>query len=133
MSFTQLSRGVRLSAVLITLLTAGNALAAGKDYSFEVVKAAPAGPHLTDVTVKLIRVTDGKPVPGAVIFQTKTDMGPSGMGDMTGKVTPQPADPSGLYHFRTETGMAGKWALTLGAKVQGETDTVRGTVTYDSK
>ena len=47
--------------------------------------------------------------------------------------TPQPADPSGLYHFRTETGMAGKWALTLGAKVQGETDTVRGTVIYDSK
>jgi hypothetical protein len=97
------------------------------------LQAQPAGKNLTDVTVRLTHIADGKPVTGAVIFQTKTDMGPSGMGEMTGKVTPRPADPAGLYHFRTETGMAGTWALTLAAKVQGETETVRGTVTYDAK
>jgi len=129
----RLAAGAALaSAVMLPLLTAP-AHAAGKDYRFEVVQAKPAGKNLTDVAVKLTHISDGKPVTGAVIFQTKVDMGPSGMGEMTGKVTPQPADPAGLYHFRTETGMAGTWALTLAAKVQGETDTVRGTVTFDAK
>jgi hypothetical protein len=122
-----------LASVATALLLNGPAYAAGKDYRFEVVRAKPAGKNLTDVTVKLTHVPDGKPVAGAVIFQTKTDMGPSGMGEMTGKVTPQPADAAGLYHFRTETGMAGTWALTLAAKVQGEAETVRGAVTFDAK
>jgi hypothetical protein len=29
--------------------------------------------------------------------------------------------------------MAGKWQLALGAKVQGEAGTVRGTVLYEAK
>jgi hypothetical protein len=29
--------------------------------------------------------------------------------------------------------MAGKWALNLGAKVQGEAGTVRGLVAYEAK
>jgi hypothetical protein len=57
-------------------------------------------------------------------------MGPSGMAEMPGKVAPQAADPAGTYLFQTENGMAGKWALTLAAKVQGETETVKGAVTY---
>ena len=120
-------------ASVVTMLLAAPVYAAGKDYHFEVVKAQPAGKNLTDVTIKLTHNPDGKPVTGAVIFQTKVDMGPSGMGEMTGKVTPQPADPTGFYHFRTETGMAGTWALTLSAKIQSEADTVRGTVTFDAK
>jgi hypothetical protein len=125
--------GSALASAVTMLLLAMPANAAGKDYKFEVVKAQPAGKNLTDVTIKLTHSPDGKPVPGAVVFQTKVDMGPSGMAEMTGKVTPQPADAAGLYHFRTETGMAGTWALTLSAKVQGESDTVRGTVTFDAK
>jgi YtkA-like len=120
-----------LASVMTLLLLSAPAHAAGKDYRFELVQAQPAGKNLTNVTVKLTHVSNGNPVIGAVIFQTKVDMGPSGMGEMTGKVTPQPADPTGLYHFRTETGMAGTWALTLTAKVQGET--VRGTVNFDAK
>lgn len=122
-----------MASVATMLLLAAPAHAAGKDYRFEVVKTQPAGKNLTDVSVRLTHTPDGKPVAGAVVLQTKVDMGPSGMGEMTGKVTPQPADPAGLYHFRTETGMAGTWALTLTAKVQGESETVRGTVTFDAK
>ena len=125
--------GAALASVVTMFLLTASAHAAAKDYRFEVVKAQPAGKNLTDVSVKLTHNPDDKPVTGAVIFQTKVDMGPSGMGEMTGKVTPQPADAAGLYHFRTETGMAGTWALTLAAKVQGESDTVRGTVTFDAK
>jgi hypothetical protein len=125
---------VALLAPAATMLLVGEPVrAAGKDYRFDVVQAQPAGKNLTDVTVKLTHIPDGKVVPGAVIFQTKVDMGPSGMGEMTGKVTPQTPDPAGQYRFRAETGMAGTWALTLAAKVQGEADTVRGTVTFDAK
>ena len=121
------------ASVMTMLFLVSPARSAGTDFRFEIVQVQPAGKDLTDVTVKLTHLPDGKPVTGAVIFQATADMGPSGMGVMTGKVTPQPAEPAGFYRFRTETGMAGKWALTLTAKIPGENDTVRGTVTFDAK
>ena len=78
----------------------------------------------------LVHVPDNKPVASAVLFESKADMG--GMAEMPGKVSPLSADKPGLYRFQIETGMAGKWALNLGAKVQGEADTVRGSVTFDA-
>jgi YtkA-like len=113
-------------------LIAAYALAAPNDYRFELVQAQPAGPGKTTVTVRFVHVPDNKPVAGAVLFETKTDMGPSGMAEMTGKVSPLPADQPGIYRFQIETGMAGKWALNIGAKVQGEPGTVRGTVNFDA-
>jgi hypothetical protein len=114
-------------------LVAAYGLAAPNDYRFELVQAQPAGPGKTAITVRLVHVPDNKPVAGAVLFETKTDMGPGGMAEMTGKVTPLPSDQSGIYRFQIETGMAGKWALNLGAKVQGEAGTVRGNLVYEAK
>ena len=113
-------------------LVAAYGLAAPNDYRFELVQAQPAGSGKTIVTVRLVHVPDNKPVPGAVLFETKTDMGPSGMAEMIGAVSPLPSDQPGIYRFQVETGMAGKWALNLGAKVQGEADTVRGSITFDA-
>jgi hypothetical protein len=104
--------------------------AAANDYKFELVTAKPAGAGKNDITVRLIHVSDGKPVADAVIIESKTDMGPSGMAEMPGKVTLPKTDENGVYRFQTENGMAGKWALTIAAKVQGETETVKGTVAY---
>jgi YtkA-like protein len=115
-----------------SILAAGYALAAPADYSFELVQAQPAGPGKTTVTVRLVHMPDNKPVAGAVLFETKSDMGPAGMPEMPGKVTALPSDKPGLYRFQIETGMAGKWALNLGAKVRGEAGTVRGTVNFDA-
>jgi hypothetical protein len=112
------------------LAAVGYPVAAPNDYRFELVQAQPAGPGKTNVTVRLVHVPHSRPVASAVLFEKKTDMGPDGMADMTGKVTPLPSDQPGLYRFEIETGMAGKWALNLSAKVQGETGTVRGTVTF---
>ena len=116
-----------------TLVAAYGLLGAPNDYRFELVQAQPAGPGKTTVAVRLVHVPDGKPVAGAVVFESKTDMGPSGMADMAGKVSSLPSDQPGIYRFQVETGMAGKWQLALGAKVQGETGTVRGTVLYEAK
>ena len=113
-----------------TSLLAPATLAAASDYRFEVVGARPAGPGKTDVTVRLVRVRDGRPVPDAVVFQTRADMAPAGMPTMTGNVTAQAGQQPGTYRFQVDTGMAGGWALTLSAKVQGEAETVRSTVTF---
>jgi YtkA-like len=117
----------------VSTLVAAYGLAAPNDYRFELVQAQPAGSGKTNVTVRLVHVPDNKPVPGAVLFETKTDMGPGGMAEMTGKVSSLSSDQPGTYRFQIETGMAGKWALNLGAKVQGDAGTVRGSIVYEAK
>jgi len=36
-----------------------------------------------------------------------------------------PSTEPGVYRFKTNLSMAGRWQLTLGAKVQGETGTIQ--------
>ena len=105
-------------------------IAATDDYRFEVVEAQSVGPGKTTVTVRIEHVPDNKMVEDGVILDAKTDMGPSGMPEMLGKVTPLPSNQPGFYRFLAETGMAGQWELIIGTTVQGET-TVRGVITYD--
>src|SRR5260370_2933831 len=83
-------------------LAAAGGLAAPNDYRFELVQAQPAGPGKTTVTVRLVHVPDGKPVAGAVLFETKADMGPSGMAQIAGKVSPPPSANPGPYLFIIE-------------------------------
>ena len=107
--------------------------AAPNDYRLEAAEVEASGPGKTRVVVRLVHVPDKKPVDGAVILESKTNMGPSGMGEMSGKVTATPSDQPGLYRFLIETGMAGKWELILTAKVRGEGGPVTGKITYDAK
>jgi hypothetical protein len=51
-------------------------------------------------------------------------MAPDGMQEMATKVTPMPSTEPGTYRFKATFGMAGRWQLSLGAKVQGETGSV---------
>ena len=106
------------------------ARAAASDYRFELVGKPRLVAKKDIVQVRLMRVTDGKPVPDAVIFESKADMGPAGMETMTAPVKAMPPK-GGIYSFEVDPGMAGTWALHLAAKVQGEPETVRGTVNAD--
>jgi len=95
-----------------------------KDYKFELVdQAIQAGPDKV-ITVRLMNTKTGKPVPDAVIFATRLDMAPDGMQEMATKIAPMPGGEPGTYRFKATFGMAGRWQLSLGAKVQGETGTV---------
>ena len=76
------------------------------------------------VTVRLVNKTTGKSVPEAVIFASRLDMAPDGMQEMVTKVTPMPGTEPGTYRFKATFSMAGRWQLSLGAKLQGETGTV---------
>ncbi len=122
------ARAVRaaLIGVVMTGSVAASARAEIKDYEFQLVdQTVKAGPDKT-VTVRLVNKTTGKPVPDAVIFATRLDMAPDGMQEMATKIVPAPGAEPGSYKFKATFGMAGRWLLSLGAKVQGETGTVEG-------
>jgi hypothetical protein len=106
------------------------AQAKSADYRFELIAKPQLKGQKDVVQVRLVRATDGKPVADAVIFESKADMGPAGMATMTAPVKALPAK-AGVYNFEVEPGMAGTWALHLAAKVQGEAETVRGTLNVD--
>ncbi len=106
------------------------AVAAATDYRFELVGKPQLSGQKDIVQIQLVRAANGKPVPDAVIFESTADMGPQGMPTMSAPVKALPAK-GGIYSFEVDPGMAGTWALHLAAKVQSESETVRGTVTVD--
>jgi hypothetical protein len=104
--------------------SAGFARADVKNYEFKLVEpTVRTGPDKT-IAVKLVEKTTDRPVPDAVIFATRLDMAPDGMQEMATKLTPVPGAEPGTYRFKANFSMAGRWQLSLGAKVQGETGTV---------
>jgi hypothetical protein len=116
-----------LQAAFIGIAMAGSVTIARadiKDYEFQLVdQTVQAGPDKT-ITVRLVNKTTGKPVAGAVIFATRLDMAPDGMQEMATMIAPMPGGEPGTYKFKATLSMAGRWQLSLGAKVQGETGTV---------
>jgi hypothetical protein len=117
-------------ACLLAFSNPAVVFAAAADYAFEPVQANVKNGPKSDVAVRLIHKPSGKPVAGAVIFRTRLDMSPEGMETMTAKIEPAAESETGVYKFRADFTMAGKWALKLQAKVQGEPDTVEGVVVF---
>lgn len=108
------------------------AMTAMAGYRFELAgppQSAGAGKNF--VAVKLLH--DGKPVVGAVVIQTRADMGPMGMAAMTAPITSIGEGPPGTYRFEVDNGPVWKkpdnWALSFAAKVQGVAQTVTGSIT----
>lgn len=130
MPFIRSVAGAVTSACLIVaalgIIVALAALAAAQDYHFEVAGPPVKSGKATVVKIRLVHIPDGKPVTGAVIFQTRFDMGPDGMASMTAPAKLVRSSDANLYQVELEPQMGGNWALSLSAKVQGETETVSG-------
>ena len=115
-------RAVAIGAALLAAMAA-TALADSKDYEFQLVDKEVKQGEAT-IAVKLVHKPSGRAIPDAVIFAKRIDMGPDDMAAMTAPLEPLPSTEPGVYRFKTDLTMAGNWALSLGAKVQGETGTV---------
>jgi YtkA-like len=103
------------------------------DYEFQLVQpTVPVGPE-TVISVRLIDKKTGKAVPDAVIFATRLDMAPDAMAEMISKTTPLPGGEPGMYRFKANVSMAGRWQLSLAAKVQGETGTVESKLVMEAQ
>jgi hypothetical protein len=111
------------------------AMAASTGYRFELAGPPQSAGGKSTVAVRLIH--GGKPVAGAIIIQSRADMGPIGMASMTAPIKPLGEKPPGTYSFEVSNGPVWKkpdsWALSFGAKVQGEAQTVTGSVTVALK
>ena len=104
-----------------------------RDYEFQLVQpTVPVGPESV-ISVRLVNMKTGKPVPDAVIFATRLDMAPDAMAEMISKTTAVPGGEPGVYRFKANVSMEGRWQLSLGAKVQGETGTVEGKLVIQAR
>src|SRR5215472_5327640 len=118
------------TAIAVVISLAGPVFAGANDYVFEPVKAEVRKGDDVVVSVRLKHKTTGKPVTDAVIVQTRIDMAPDGMAEMASTIAQVPSTEPGVYSFKTELSMAGRWLLSVAAKVQGEAETVVGKITF---
>ena len=127
-----MNRKLSFASIVFTAAVnlSGAAFAAANDYAFEPVKAEVKKGDDAVVSVRLKHKVTGKPVTDAVIIQTRIDMGPDGMGEMASPLTAVPSNEPGVYAFKTELAMEGRWLLSIAAKVQGEPETVVGKITF---
>jgi hypothetical protein len=128
-SMNLVTRRTAMVAAAVALLsgaTLSPAFAGVQDYEFQLVQNEAKKGDGSIVAVRLVNKRTGKPVPDAVISAKRVDMAPDGMADMTPKIEQLPSTEPGVYRFKTNLSMEGRWQLSLAAKVQGETGTVEG-------
>lgn len=121
---------IMLSAAGLVAELATAALAGAADYAFEPVQTEIRKGEEITIAVRLVNKAGNNPVTDAVIIATRIDMAPDGMAAMDAPLTPIPSDEPGVYAFKTDFVMAGRWRLSIAAKVQGEPETVKGEVIY---
>lgn len=85
------------------------------------------------IDVRLTKSPGETPVENAVFFEIRFDMSPDSMSEMSAQVVHQVSPAPGVYRFAVKPTMAGRWELKLGAKVQGEAETVRGSVVVTAR
>jgi hypothetical protein len=120
------------AAIALALTLNVAALAAANDYAFEPVNAQVKKGDDVIVSVRLKHKPTGKPVSDAVIVQTRIDMAPDAMPEMASPITQVPSTEPGVYSFKTDLSMQGRWLLSIAAKVQGELETVVGKITIQA-
>jgi hypothetical protein len=117
----------RAAAALTATVLFGAAFSAAhaeiRDYEFRLVKSEMKKGD-AEVAVRLINKKTGQPVSNAVIFAKRIDMAPDGMEMMASSIEQLPSTEPGVYRFKTDLSMQGRWQLSLGAKVQGENGSV---------
>ncbi len=121
---TSVSTRALVAAIIAMVGTAHIARADIHDYEFQLVEPTMKTGPTTVIAVRLVNKATGKVIPNAVIFATRLDMAPDSMEEMTTKIGAMPDGEPGVYRFEANVTMAGRWQLSLGAKVQGETGTV---------
>jgi YtkA-like len=118
------------TAIAVAVSLSITAFAGVSDYVFEPVSTQVKKGDDVIVSVRLKHKPTGKVVSDAVIVQTRIDMAPEGMAEMTSPLAAVPSNEPGVYSFKTDLSMQGQWLFSIAAKVQGEPETVVGKITF---
>jgi len=121
------NKSTAIAAMLFSLafgIFTSTAQADVKDYEFQLVQSGFKKGDGAIIAVRLVNKKSGKVVRDAVIFAKRIDMAPDAMQEMTAPLEQLPSTEPGIYRFRTDLMMEGRYRLSLGAKVQGEEGTV---------
>jgi YtkA-like len=123
----------RLASIVAIAVALASCGKPASPYVFSAVQSEVSMDGNAVVDVQIVHQPTGKPVENAVIFETRLDMGPDAMGEMTAPVTAKGSPSPGVYRFTIAPTMAGRWELKLSAKVQGEAETVTGSVVVTAR
>jgi hypothetical protein len=136
-SVQAIGRAAALASIAVLALAVlsgcGQGQPAKSAYVFSAVSTEVPMKGDAVVDVRVIHEPTGKPVENAVIFEMRFDMSPDSMGEMAAPVAAQGSPAPGVYRFAVKPTMAGRWELKLGAKIQGEAETVRGSVVVTAR
>jgi hypothetical protein len=131
MATSLLAATVPAHAAGMDMPISGPSAMAATGYRYELAGPIQSSAGKSIVTVRLVH--DGKPVSGAIIIQSRADMGPMGMASMTAPIKALGEKPPGTYRFEIVNGPVwnkpDNWALRFSAKVQGVAQTVSGSLT----
>ena len=105
-------------------------LAGRNDYAFEPVKTEIKRGDDVVLAVRLIHKRPRKPIANAMIVVIHVDMAPDGMKEITAPLIALPSSEPGVYAFKTNLPVPGRWLLTIAAKVPGEQQAVVGKVVF---
>ena len=114
--------------VAASLLTACSSQASPYQFTTQTTQVKKSEGVIVDV--RLTKPPSSEPVAGAVITATRLDMTPDGMRETTTDIAPQTPPAPGIFRFKANFTMAGKWQLNLSAQVPGEVQPVTGTVIF---
>lgn len=128
-----------LAATTLVLALSGCAATpqrASGDYRFEALPSAVRASRDAEISVRLVRNSDGSPVRGAVITEHRFEMMMGGYKVVSynmiegrgGPAVLAVEEPAGVYRVHAQLPMAGTWQATLTAQIPGSTETFRGTV-----
>ena len=121
---------ITLATVLISSFELLSVGIAQTGPAWEAVKAeVPVGKSVR-LEVRLTGAGSPPAASGITVTSTRLDMGPDGMKTMTVPVRPVASATPGVLAFETDLVMAGRWALTISAKVEGQSKPVSSTVIF---
>lgn len=124
MKTKSINQAAAAAVMMLSFFSGVPARADVKDYEFRLVQSEVKKGDGAIVAVRLVNKKTGQAVPNAVIFAKRIDMAPDAMKEMVAPLDPLPSTEPGVYRFKTNLSMEGRWQLSLGAKVQGETGSV---------
>lgn len=97
---------------------------------WEAVQSDISKGNAVRLEVRLVTAGGAPVVSGITVTSTRLDMGPDGMEAMTAPLKRVAGSAPGAIAFETEIVMAGRWALTIAANVEGQPKPIAGVVIF---